>query len=143
MAHNPPMADATAGQPSPFRVAFALLVGYGVAVGVVLASRMIAMMVMGPPPDGPPTTPYLVVHLSSSFLGAIVAGYTCARLAPPNRRLLAIGLLILMSLAATVAAFRSEPDFAQPRGYLPLVSLLGVIGLWTGAMIERARHGTR
>jgi hypothetical protein len=121
----------------------ALVVGYGVAAGVVIASSAILLLVMGMPPDGRPTTPYLIANIAASFIAAIAAGYACGRLAPVGRRLITVGLLMLLFLSAAVATNRTAPAAQQPQGYLALVTLLGVIGLWTGAMIERAGHGNK
>lgn len=128
---------------SAARMVLAVVVGYGVAAAVVIAGSLTAAMVMGLPPHGPPTTPYLAANVAMSFMGAVAAGYACARLAPEGRRVITIGLLVLVFLAGAVVTWRSTPDVAQqPPGYLPLISLLGVVGLWAGAMVERARYGT-
>lgn len=131
-----------AGPRSAFRMLLAVVVGYGVAAGVVIASTVILMLVLGMPPDGRPTTPYLFANVVSSFIAAVAAGYACARLAPPERRLITLGLLALLFLSAAIATYRAAPDVQQPMGYLPLVTLLGVVGLFAGAMIERASHGS-
>ena len=132
---------APGGPRSAFRMILAIVVGYGVAAGVVIAATAILVLVMGMPPEGRPTTPYLFANVASSFIAAVAAGYACARLAPTERRLICLGLLTLLFLSAAIATHRAAPDVQQPPGYLPLVTLLGVIGLWTGAMVERARHG--
>jgi hypothetical protein len=43
-------------------------------------------------------------------------------------------------LSAAVVSTRLWPELLQPPSYLPLATLLGIIGVWTGAMVERAVH---
>lgn len=135
------MTDTLGGPRSALRMLLAIIVGYGVMRGVVIASNVLLVLAMGMPPEGHLPTPYLAANVASSFIAAMIAGYACARLAPYGRLLLSVGLLVLLFLAGTVAVYRAMPDPRQPQGYLQLVTLLGVIGLWAGVMIERARHG--
>lgn len=132
-------------KPSPFRLALALAVGYGLTIGIMRASMAILVMVLGWPPGGRLTTPYLAGNVAASFLAAVCGGYAASRLAPPDRRLVTVSLLMLIFLVATVVAFRTiPPEMPQdPPGYVPLVALLNVVGLWAGVMVERARYGTR
>jgi hypothetical protein len=134
----------TSGGPrSALRMLLAVVVAYGVMRGVVIASNVLLLLALGMPPEGRVTTPYLAANVAASFIAAIVAGYACARLAPHGRMLVSLGLLVLLFLAGTVAVYRATPDSQQPMGFLPLVALLSVVGLVTGAMIERARHGNK
>ena len=118
----------------------AVLAGYAVVVVVVMAGAAASAAAFGLRMAGPPTTPYLALNLAVSFLAAIGAGYVSARLAPRGRILMTMGLLVLVFLAMAVVSSRLSPDIQQPPSYLPLVTLLGVIGVWTGGMVERAIH---
>ena len=125
---------------SPLRIVLAVAVGYGVASALVIAGSSLLLTTLGAP-AGPPTTGFLIGNIAIRIVGTVCAGYACARVAPDDRRLISMALLILFFLAGAAAAFRTAPDTNQPQGYVALVSLLGVIGVWAGAMIERAMHG--
>ena len=125
-----------AGRGSAARIALAVVVGYGVATAVVIAASL------GLPAGVTPTTSTLVANVAISFLGSICAGYAASLLAPDDRRVVTLGLLILVFLTVAVVTWRTSPEARlQPPGFVPLVSLLGVIGVWAGAMIERAKNG--
>jgi hypothetical protein len=88
------------------------------------------------------TTGPLTIRIASSFLAAAVGGYLSARVSPARGRLLTEALLVLLILGASVAWVRLHGQADQPPGFLPAVTLLSVIGVWVGAMIERATAGT-
>jgi hypothetical protein len=124
------------GLRSAVRILLAVIVGYGVATAITIAASL------GLPAEAAPTTSYLAAKVAISFLGAVCAGYACGLLAPDDRRVITLGLLIVLFLSAAIVVWRTSPEARlQPAGYLPLVSLLGVVGIWAGAMIERARYG--
>lgn len=87
------------------------------------------------------TTLYLALRIAIAFLTAVAAGYLCARLAPEGRLLATLALFAVFVLAASVISFRTFSQLSQPAGFLPAVTMLSVIGLWAGAMVERAAHG--
>jgi hypothetical protein len=120
----------------------AVLAGYAVVTVVVMAGTAAAGIAVGLRSGGPPTTPSLALNVAVSFLGAVCAGYVSARLAPTGRAVMTMGLLILLFLAMAVVSSRFSSETHQPPSYLPLVTLLGVIGVWTGGMIERAMHAS-
>jgi hypothetical protein len=113
--------------------------GYATAVLVLALATPVAEMA-GLRLDGPPTTSALAITLAINLVGAVAAGYVSARLAPAGRLVITMGLLILVFLAVAVGLARLLPDTRQPPSYRPLVTLLSVIGVWTGGMIERALH---
>jgi hypothetical protein len=123
------------------RTLLAALAGYATVVLVTTAGTTAAAG-FGLPLDGPPTTTALAINIAVTFAAAIAGGYLAARLAPTGRAVMTLGLLMLALLAMAVAASRFWPDTRQPPSYLPLVTLLSVIGVWTGGMIERAVHGS-
>jgi hypothetical protein len=114
----------------------------GVVVAVVTAAAgvRVAATMFSQSGQATPTTAFLAVAVAIGFAGTIVAGYVCARLAPDGRRLITMALLMLAFLAAAVVLARVFPATADgaPAGFLPLVTLLGVIGAWAGVMVERA-----
>jgi hypothetical protein len=122
------------------RVLLAAASGYAAAV-IVLTVLTPAAEMAGWRLDGPPTTSALAINLAISFVGAVAAGYISARLAPTGRIVIAMGVLVVVFLAVAVGLSRLLPDAPQPPSYRPLVTLLSVIGVWTGGMIERALHG--
>jgi hypothetical protein len=93
--------------------------------------------------SGAAVTPkYLAVIVAVNILGAAAAGYVCARLAPAGRLALAAVLLVVLFLAlALISAYSVEAGQARP--YVALVTLLGLVGMCAGVMIERAMHGRR
>ncbi len=131
----------TGGVRSAGRILLAVLAGYGVVAAMVKGGTAAAEAGLGLRMDGPPTTLFLAANIFVSFLAAICAGYASARLAPAGRIVLTLGLLVLVLLAMAAISARLWPDAQQPPSYLPLLALLGVIGVWTGGMIERAMHG--
>ncbi len=90
-----------------------------------------------------PTPLYLAATVAVDIIGAAGGGYVCARLAPPGRLAPSAALLIALFLTLALVSARLSGGTGQTRPYLALVTLLGVIGLWAGVMIERALHGRR
>ena len=128
----------------PARTVLAALAGYAVFWGSARLAALSAGLAFPQAGTPFPTTPFLAVDVAIGFLGAIVAGYACARTSPAADRLASLTLLVVVVLAAAVATARlSPPAPREPAGFLPLVTMLGVIGLWTGAMVERAVRGGR
>jgi hypothetical protein len=48
---------------------------------------------------------------------------------------------VVVFLVMAVVSARFSGETGPSRSYLSLVTLLGVVGLWTGVMIERAMYG--
>ena len=104
----------------------------------------IAGAIFASPPAGQPATAYLAVSIAIGFIGAVGGGYLCCRVAPENTRLIAMALLVLLFFGMAVATARwGQGEPGQPPSVLPLVTMLGVIGAWAGAMVERAIHAPR
>jgi drug/metabolite transporter (DMT)-like permease len=123
------------------RVLAAVIAGYVVAgLGATVGTAVGALM-FPQSPDAIPTTPYLAVAIAFGFLASIAAGYLTARLAPAGRMLLTMALLILVLLGMSAVSARIYAEARQPAGYLPAVTMLAVIGVWAGAMLERAVRG--
>jgi hypothetical protein len=122
------------------RVLLAVGVGYAAAAVIVMVGTLAAGTAFGMTPGSAPSTRYLAANVAVSLLGAATAGYLSARLAPPSRITLTVGLLVMVFLVLALVSARVSADVGQPRSYLALVTLLGIIGLWTGVMIERAIH---
>jgi hypothetical protein len=118
----------------------AVLAGYAVAGLMVTAGAAAADAGFGLRMDGRATTAALAINITVRFAGAIAAGYLVARLAPVGRIVMTLALLMLVLLSAAVVSTRLWPELLQPPSYLPLATLLGIIGVWTGAMVERAVH---
>jgi uncharacterized membrane protein YhaH (DUF805 family) len=115
--------------------------GYAITAAAALLGALAAGVFFPQSAGAPPTTPYLSIGVAAGFLGAVAGGYFCARRAPENRRLIAVVLLLLLFMGMAVAMRRLHLTGArEPFGFLPLVTLLGVIGAWAGAMVERAVH---
>jgi hypothetical protein len=122
-------------------VLFAAIAGYGFAVAIASLGTFIAGAIFDSPPAGQPATAYLAISIAIGFLGALGGGYLCCRVAPENTRLIAMALLVLLFLGMAVATARWGPsDPGPPPSVLPLVTMLGVVGAWAGAMVERAIH---
>src|SRR5437868_10730138 len=117
---------------------FAAIVGYVLASVMMSAGSAAAARSFHAAAGSIPTTAFLITNIAISFAAAIIGGYLCARLAPSNSRLFSLALLVLMFLGAAIVLWRISPAAHQPPGYLPLLTLLDIIGLWTGAMLERA-----
>jgi len=127
--------------PSPLRVVVAAIAGYAAAalLGTLGAAGLAAAL--GSATRGPRHTALLALTIAVRFVAAIAAGYIGARLAPAGRVLVTVALVVLLFLGITIATYRAAAEHLDPPGYVPLVALLGVIGIWTGAMIDRATHG--
>jgi hypothetical protein len=125
------------------RVLGAVIVGYVVAAVGVSVGTAVGALLFPQPADALPATPYLAVAIATGFLGAIAAGYLAARLAPAGWMLLTMALLIVVLLGMSVVSARIYEDARQPAGYLPAITMLAVIGVWAGAMLERAVRGGR
>ena len=135
------MVPAFRGSGVPVRILLAALTGYAVVVLLVMAGTFTAMSVTGLAADARPTTVYLFLNIAASFLAAIGGGYVTARCTPAGKIAMSVALLVFVFLGMAVLSYRLMPDAHQPPAYLPLVTLLGVIGIWTGTMTERAIHG--
>ena len=123
------------------RMVLAALAGYAVFAAGTRTGSVLAGLAF-PQAGAPfPTTPFLAVTVAIGFVAAIVAGYVSARLSPAAHRLGTMAVLVLIVLGVAVAVARLSPQSLQPAGFLPLVTLLAVIGLWAGAMTERAVRG--
>ena len=123
------------------RMVFAAIAGYAAFAAGARAGNVLAGLAF-PQAGAPfPTTPFLVTTVAIGFMAAIAAGYIGARLSPATHRLGTMAVLVLIVLGVAVATARLSPQSLQPAGFLPLVTLLGVIGLWAGAMTERAVRG--
>lgn len=128
---------------SLWRVLGASFGGYAIAMAVAAIGAFAAGVAFPQSADAPPTTAYLSVSVAAGFIGALVSGYVCSRMAPEGLRLIAVALLLALFLGMAVAIARLMPVEARgPFGFLPLVTMLGVIGAWAGAMTERAIHAT-
>ena len=125
------------------RMVLAVAAGYAAASIVVMVGTMAAVAAFRLEPSAAPTTSYLAANVAVSILGAAVAGYLCARLAPTGRITLTVGVLVIVFLALAIVSARTSLETGQPRSYVALVTLLGIIGLWAGVMVERAVHGRR
>jgi hypothetical protein len=115
------------------RTLLAAVAGAAILFGVVLAGSAIW-------PEA--STMSLFVRIALTFIGAVTSGYVCGRAAAAGGRLAAIALLIAIVLGASVAWARIHGQEDLPQGLLPAVTLLSVIGIWAGAMIERAMRGS-
>jgi hypothetical protein len=116
--------------------------GYVAGTLAVTAGTWAASMAFGMQAGASVSPKYLAVIVAVNILGAAAAGYVCARLAPAGRLALASVLLVALFLTlAMISARTSEPGQARP--YIALVTLLGLIGMCAGVMIERAMHGRR
>jgi hypothetical protein len=116
----------------------AAVVGYILSSAIVGAGSSATARWFQITSGGLPTTRFLISNVVIGFSAATIGGYLSARLAPVGARLFALALLVLMFLGAAVVLWRVSPSLHQPQGYLPLLTLLDIIGLWTGAMLERA-----
>jgi hypothetical protein len=126
------------------RILLAVAAGYAITAVMTLIGVFAGGALFPQTADAPPTTGFLAIGVAAGFLGAVGAGYVCSRLAPENKRLISVMLLLLGFMGLAVAARRLQLTGArEPFGFLPLVTLLGVIGAWAGAMVERAIHGGR
>jgi uncharacterized membrane protein YeaQ/YmgE (transglycosylase-associated protein family) len=117
---------------------FAAIVGYILASALTSAGSSYTAGVFHVAAGTIPTTHYLIANVAIGFVAATIGGYICARLAPASGRIFALALLVLMFLGAAIVMWRVAPAVRQPPGYLPLVTLLDIVALWTGAMVERA-----
>ena len=125
---------------SLFRILLAVVAAYATATVVGVAGSALARMMFEPRAGVGLGTAFLSANAAINLVASVLAGYLCARLAPPGRILASVGLLALVFLAVAIGSARlslSDPHLAS---YLPLVTLLDIIGLWTGAMTERAIH---
>jgi hypothetical protein len=122
-----------------------MVIAAAAGYAVLMAGRWAGTSVAGlafPQAGAPfPTTPFLAIAVAVGFVAAIAAGFLSARLSPASRRLGTMTLLVLIVLGAAVATARLGGAVRGPAGFVPLVTLLGVIGLWAGAMTERAVRG--
>ena len=135
------MVPAFRGSGVPVRILLAALTGYALIALLVIAGTSIATSVSGLEADARPTTAYLSLNIAASFLAAMCGGFVTARFAPAGKIAMSVALLVLVFLGMAVLSYRLMPDAHQPPAYLPVVTLLGVIGIWTGTMTERAIHG--
>lgn len=122
------------------RIVLAAAAGYLMSALVVMLGTAVAAMVAGPAAAAAPTTVLLSVNVAINFAAAVLAGYVCARLAPEGRLTLSVALLTVVFLAVPVITARMIGGATQPRASIALMALLDLIGLWAGAMTERAIH---
>jgi len=118
-----------------------VVVGYVTAALGASVGAAVGALVFPQPADAFPTTPYLALAIAIGFIASIAAGYLAARLAPAGRMLLTMALLVIVLLAMSLVSARVYGEARQPAGYLPAVTMLAVIGVWAGAMMERAVRG--
>ena len=126
---------------SSLRLLRAAIAGYVVLAAGASAGTFLARLAFPQTGQPFPTTPFLSVSVAIGFAAAMAGGYVCARLSPSGWRLESMAMLVVLVLGLAVLGARLSPEPRQPPGFLPLVTLLGVIGLWAGAMAERAVHG--
>src|SRR4051812_18101868 len=115
--------------PSSLRVVVAAIAGYGVAALLALAGGAALVSAFGSATRGPGHTAFLALMIALRFLAAVAGGYTGARFAPAGRILVTVALVVLVYLGITIATYRLAAEHLDPPGYVPLVALLGVIGI--------------
>jgi len=129
--------------PPAIRVSLAVVAGYVSAVLIVLVGTQTTEAAFGIASGATPTPKHLALNVAISILGATAAGYVAARLAPPGRIAITVGVLVIVFLVMTVVSAGLAGGNGPSRSYLSLVTLLGIIGLLAGVMIERAVYGRR
>ena len=127
--------------PPAIRMGLAVVAGYVSAVLIVIVGTQTSEAAFGMAPGTTPTPKFLALNVAVSILGATAAGYVAARLAPPGRIMLTAGVLVVVFLVMAVVSARLSGETGPSRSYFSLVTLLGVVGLWAGVMIERAMYG--
>lgn len=129
--------------PPAIRVSLAVAAGYVSAALIVLVGTQTTEAAFGMAPGAAPTPKHLAINVAVSILGATAAGYVAARLAPRGRIVPTAGVLVVVFLVMAAVSARLSGESGPSRSHVSLVTLLGVIGLWAGVMIERAMHGRR
>jgi len=124
-----------------FRIAGAAVAGYATAALGAFVGAMLAGTLFPQAPQEMPATAYLGIAIAVAFLASILAGYVSARIAGPGQRLISLALLVLIVFGMSALQARMPSGRPEPPGYLPAVTMLSVIGVWAGAMIERAVGG--
>lgn len=117
--------------------------GYLAGTLAVTAGTWAASTAFGMRPGAAVSPKYLAVIVAINILGAAAAGYVCARMAPAGRLALAAVLLVVLFLTLALISARTSAETGQARPYVALVTLLGLIGMLAGVMVERAMHGRR
>ena len=120
------------------RVLGAILAGYAAAAIVVGIGRIATNAAFGLATGSPPTTRYLMTNVVISLLGAVLGGYLCMWLTPTGRSLVALAGLVAVFMIVGAAYGRAAWDASQPPWYLAIVTLLGVLGVLTGAAARQA-----
>lgn len=128
---------------SYLRSAAAVLAGFLLTVALVVVVTFGAAVLLGLPPEGPPTPLYLVLNLLGSAAAGVAGGYLCARAAPraPAGHVIALAVLVL---GLSLPAVFSEPVPGRPEWYPAVLAVLGpasiILGGW---LVVRRSPGWR
>ena len=118
----------------------AVLAGLVVTVFLVMVLSFLAGAVLGIPPAGPPTPPYLVLNLIGGAIAGASGGAIAVRFAPhtPHGHVGALAALILLLSLPTLL---SPPAPGQPGWYGLALSVLGPVSVAVGGFLAiRRRH---
>jgi hypothetical protein len=114
----------------------ALLGSFAIYVFVLLALTIAAAVVFGARAGGQ-TLPFLMIALAGAALSALVAGYSCAALAPmrPHLHTAVLAAMILLSQLSAL----SKPPAGQPHWYSAALAVVAPLLAWGGGFLRRVK----
>ena len=125
------------------RSILAVLAGYvamtlATMIGIVILAWAFGHPLNSTATQSAPSTPYVLCNLVLSLAGAVLGGWTTARIASrsPVRHALALGAVVLV-LGVAYAA--KDWGGVQPGWYLVVLPLLGGSGIVAGGVFGAAR----
>jgi uncharacterized membrane protein YfcA len=121
--------------PSVIRSVLAVVAGYLATAVIVMAGTFAAMAAFGLSMTSAPTPPYLAANLVVSFIGAVVGGWVCTRIAPNRQWAHAVALVFLFFLISLLPV--GGATNGQPAWYTLALAFIGTVGVMSGAWIQQ------
>lgn len=127
---------------SYLRSAAAVLAGFLLTAALVVVVTFGAAVLLGLPPQGPPTPLYLALNVLGSAAAGVAGGYLCARTAPRAPGGHAMGLALLVLVLSLPAMF-SQPVPGRPEWYPAVLAVLGPASIMLGGWLFVRRAPVR
>lgn len=122
------------------RSILAVLVGFLVmAVSIAVVTALVVWAMFGEVTEVPtPTSTYLVLNLSYSFLLAALGGFVTASIAPRSRGKHVMVLAGLFLFMAGLSAIQG-PQPGQPAWYPIVILAIGLAGVLSGGWVRQRK----